>query len=140
MGNRFNVRWLGHRIKQQMGPVTIKLYDKFNIVLRIEVTVNDVSFFQQYRQVHHRDGTATTQWAPMKKTVYSLPALREVLLAANERYLKFISEVETPEVGVERLHKLAETQLDSDHRYKGFNLFAEEDASLFRLLLSGEFA
>ena len=140
MANRFNVRWLGHRIKHQMGPVTIKLYDKFNIVLRIEVTVNDVSFFQQYRQVHHRDGTATTRWAPMKKTVYSLPALREVLLAANERYLKFISEVETPEVGVERLHKLAETQLDSDHRYKGFNLFAEEDASLFRLLLSGEFA
>lgn len=140
MGNRFNVRWLGHRIKHQMGPVTIKLYDKFNIVLRIEVTVNDVSFFQQYRQVHHRDGTATTQWAPMKKTIYSLPALQEVLLAANERYLKFISEVETPEVGVDRLHQLAETQVDNDHRYKGFNLFAEEDASLFRLLLSGEFA
>lgn len=139
MGNRFNVRWLGHRIKHQMGPVTIKLYDKFNIILRIEVTVNDVSFFQQYRQVHHRDGTATTQWAPMKKTIYSLPALREVLLVANERYLKFISEVETPEVGVDRLHQLAETQVDNDHRYKGFNLFSEEDASLFRLLLSGEF-
>jgi hypothetical protein len=39
---------------------------------------------------------------------------------------------------VDRLHQLAETQVDNDHRYKGFNLFAEEDASLFRLLLSGE--
>jgi len=45
MGNRFNVRWLGSRIKHQMGPVAIKLYDKFNIVLRIETTVTDVSFF-----------------------------------------------------------------------------------------------
>ena len=43
MGNRFNVRWLGSRIRHQMGPVTIKLYDKFNIVLRIETTVNQVS-------------------------------------------------------------------------------------------------
>jgi hypothetical protein len=139
MGNRFNVRWLGSRIKHQMGPVAIKLYDKFNIVLRIEITVTNVSFFKQYRRVHHRDGTVSTKWAPMKKTIYSLPALREALLAANRRYLKFISEVETPEVGVEKLYQLAETQLDNNRRYKGFNLLSEEDASLFRLLPRGEF-
>jgi hypothetical protein len=139
MGNRFNVRWLGRRLKHQMGPVSIKLYDKFNIVLRIETTVNDVSFFKQYRQVHHRDGTTTTKWAPMKKTIYSLPALKEALLAANQRYLKFISEVETPEVGVRKLHQLAETKTENDRRYKGFHLLAEEDASLFRLLTRGEF-
>jgi hypothetical protein len=136
---RLNKRWLGSRIKHQMSSVSIKMYDKFGIVLRIEVTVNDVSFFQQYRQVHHRDGTQTTKWAPMKKTIYSLPALREVALAANRRYLKFISEVETPEVGVEKLHQLAETQTENNRRYKGFNLFMEEDTHLFRSLLRGEF-
>jgi hypothetical protein len=140
MGNRFNVRWLGRRIKHQMGPVAIKLYDKFNIVLRIETTVNDVSFFRQYRRVHHRDGSTTTKWASMEKTIYSLPALRETLLAANQRYLKFISEVETPEVGVAKLHQLAETEEDHGRRYKGFNLFSEEDTLLFRTLLRGEFA
>jgi hypothetical protein len=139
MGNRFNVRWLGRRIKHQMGPVTIKMYDKFNIVLRIETTVNDVSFFQHYRQVHHRDGTTTTQWASMKKTIYSLPALQEVLLAANRRYLKFISDIETPDVGLQKLHQLTETQIENDRRYKGFNLLAEEDASFFRTLMRGEF-
>ncbi|MHC4708028.1 MAG: MarR family transcriptional regulator [Planctomycetota bacterium] len=139
MGNRFNVRWLGSRIKHQMGPASVKMYDKFGIVLRIEITVNDVSFFKQYRQVHHRDGTTTTKWAPMKKTIYSLPALREVLLAANRRYLKFISTVETPEVGVEKLHQLVETKVENNHRYKGFNLLAEEDTLLFRSLLHGEF-
>jgi hypothetical protein len=45
MGTRFNKRWLGRRIRHQMGPVSIKMYDKFNIVLRIETTVNNVSFF-----------------------------------------------------------------------------------------------
>jgi hypothetical protein len=106
MGNRFNKRWLGRRIKHQMGPVSIKLYDKFSIILRIETTVNDVSFFQQYRQVHHRDGTTTTEYAPMKKTIYSLPPLAETLQAVNKRYLKFISAIETPEAGVEQLHDL----------------------------------
>jgi hypothetical protein len=104
MGNRFNKRWLGTRIKHQMGPVSIKMYDKFSFILRIETTVNNVSFFKQYREVQHRDGTATMKWAPMKKTIYSLPPLQEVLVAANGRYLKLISSIATPEVGVEKLH------------------------------------
>ena len=140
MGNRFNKRWLGTRIKHQMGPVSIKMYDKFSFILRIETTVNDVSFFKHYRQVQHRDGTTITKWAPMKKTIYSLPALHEVLSAANQRYLKLISSVATPEVGLEKLHCLAETKIENNHRYKGFNLFSEEDTCLFRTLLQGEFA
>jgi len=79
------------------------------------------------------------QWANMKKTIYSLPALQETLRAANHRYPKFISEIATPQVGVQKLHRLAETVEEKDHRYKGFNLFAEEDTSLFRTLLRGEF-
>lgn len=139
MGNRFNKRWLGTRIKHQMGPVSIKMYDKFSFILRIETTVNDVSFFKHYRQVQQRDGTAITKWAPMKKTIYSLPALRESLSAANQRYLKFISSIATPEVGLQKLHALAETKTENNRRYKGFNLFSEEDACLFRTLLHGEF-
>jgi len=140
MGNRFNKRWLGTRIKHQMGPVSIKMYDKFSFILRIETTVNNVSYFKHYRQVQHRDGTVTTKWAPMKKTIYSLPALQEVLSAANQRYLKLISSIATPEVGVEKLQHLAETKTENNHRYKGFNLFSEEDTCLFRTLSQGEFA
>ena len=139
LGNRFNKRWLGTRLKHQMGPLSIKLYDKFRFILRIETTVNKVSFFQHYRKVQHRNGSTTTRWAPMKKTLHSLPALREVLFAANQRYLKFISTIATPQVGVQKLHKLAETKTADNHRHKGFNLFSEEDTCLFRSLLQGEF-
>jgi len=139
IGNRLNQRWLGTRIKHQMGPVSIKMYDKFGFILRIETTVNNVSFFQHYRKVEHRDGSTTTRWAPMKKTIHSLPALREVLAAANQRYLKFIASISTPRVGVQKLHKLAETLIENQHRHKGFNLFSEEDTCLFRTLLQGEF-
>jgi hypothetical protein len=139
MGNRFNRRWLGTRIKHTMGPVSIKLYDKFNIVLRIETTVNDVSFFDQYRQVEHRDGATSTRYAPMKKTIYSLPPLAETLRAVHQRYLKFISAIDTPDGGADNLHHLTQTEIVDNRRYKGFNLLSEEDSSLFRILASGEF-
>jgi hypothetical protein len=139
IGNRFNQRWLGTRLKHQMGPVSIKMYDKFRFILRIETTVNNVSFFKHYRKVLHRDGTTTTCWTTMKKSIYSLPALRELLSAANQRYLKFLSSIATPHLGVEKLHKLVETKTENQRHYKGFPLFSEEDTCLFRSLLQGEF-
>jgi len=139
MGNRFSVRREGSCLRHHMGPVSIKMYDKFSIVLRIETTVTNVAFFRQRRQVHHRDGTTSIKWAPMKKTIYSLPALQEQLVAANQRYLKFVSAIETPEIGVKKLHKLTETKTVNQRRYKGFHLLTEEDASLLRTLLRGEF-
>ena len=84
MGNRFNVRLEGRCLRHRLGPVSIQVYDKFAIVLRIETTVSDVSFFRRRRQVHHLDGTASTKWAPMKKSIYSLPALREVHLCHRD--------------------------------------------------------
>ncbi len=138
LGTRYNQRWLGRRVKHQMGPVTLKVYDKFRGILRIETTVTNVSFFKHHRQVHHRDGSTTMQWASMKKTVHSLGALQETLRAVNLRYLKFLSAIEPPEVGVAKLHRLTETQTDHDHRYRGFNLLAEEDTCVLRALAQGE--
>jgi len=139
VGNTLNTRILGTRIKHHMGPASIKMYDKFGRILRIEVTVNDVTFFQQHREVVHRNGERETKWAPMQKTICSLAPLRELLAAATQRYLKFLSDVETPEVGVQALNQLTQTLVEGQHRYKGFTLLTEEDASLFRLLLHGEF-
>lgn len=139
MGNDFNVRPLGTRIKHRMGPVTIKMYDKFAIILRIEVTANNVSFFKHYREVRHRNGESESKWAPMKKTIYSLAPLQELLRASNRRYLAFISEIDTPHLGVKLLNQLTQTAVDNHHSYKGFNLLAENDATLLRLLLRGEF-
>lgn len=69
MGNRFNTRIEGMRIKHTMGPVSIKMYDKFRLILRIETTVVNVSFFKHYREVEHKNGTRSMAWAEMKKTI-----------------------------------------------------------------------
>ena len=72
VGSRFNVRLLGTRLKHSLETTSLKLYDKFGQILRLETTTNDVTFFRQYRDVRHRDGSTETKWAPMKKTIYRL--------------------------------------------------------------------
>jgi len=139
MGNRFNIRIEGTRIKHTMGPVSLKLYDKFGLILRIETTVNDLTFFKHYREVEHRDGTKETKWASMQKTIYSLPALRQILQAANRRYLEFLSTIEDPRNGRDKLDKLSQSVQNEGRSYPGFNLFDSDDEALFRVIARGEF-
>jgi len=138
-GNRYNIRIEGTRIKHTMGPVSLKLYDKFSLILRIETTVNDLTFFKHYREVEHRDGARETRWAPMQKTIYSLPALQELLQSANRRYLEFLSTLEDPRNGRDKLDKLSRPVTHQGRCYPGFNLFDADDDALFRTILRGEF-
>jgi hypothetical protein len=75
----------------------------------------------------------------MKRSLYSLPALREALQAANRRYLEFISTLDDPSAGVHRLHKVADSVRENDRTYRGFNFFSAEDQNLFQTLARGEF-
>ena len=139
MGNNFHTRIEGTCIKHHMGPVSIKMYDKFHLILRIETTTNKASFFKHYREVEHRDGTRKMAWAEMKKSIYSLGPLRQVLAAANRRYLEFISTIDDSSAGIQHLNKLSRTVIDNERSYRGFNLFDHEDQTLFETIARGEF-
>ena len=139
MGNNYNIRSEGSRIKHTMGQVSIKMYDKFNKILRIETTVNDVSFFKHYRSVEHRDGTTSQQQASVKKNIFSLTALSDIMLAANTRYLAFISAIEDNSVGKKKLQKITTSKVENNRTYKGFNFFEKADQDVLVYLTSGEF-
>lgn len=139
MGNRYNVRLEGTRVRHSMGLASIKMYDKFGHILRIETTTKDVSFFKHYRQVEQRNGDAVMKFAPMKKTIYSLGPLRELLLAANRRYREFLSALDDPTNGIDKLNKIGQTVHQEARSYRGFNFFDQEDESLFLALARGEF-
>lgn len=47
LGSRFTTRIEGTCIKHHFGRVSVKMYDKFNRVLRLETTTNNVSFLTQ---------------------------------------------------------------------------------------------
>ena len=139
IGNDFSMRIKGTRIKHTMGPASIKMYDKFGRILRIETTTNDVSFFKHYRKVEHRDGTESRKLAPFKKGIYSLPALQGVLHAANKRYLQHISDIDDDTAGIKKLERVSRTVIESHRPYKGFNFFSKNDQKLFEIIASGDF-
>lgn len=139
MGNRYNVRIEGTRLRHSMGMASIKMYDKFGQILRIETTAKDVSFFKHYREVEQRNGESVMKFAPMKKTIYSLGALRELLHAANRRYLEFLSAIDDPGNGIDKLNKITRTVYQEARSYRGFNFFDSDDEALFLALARGEF-
>ncbi|MEZ5622659.1 MAG: hypothetical protein R3E78_15705 [Burkholderiaceae bacterium] len=52
IGSRLSTRIEGRCIKHSMGAAGVKVYDKFSRVLRVETTVNDVSFFKSIFPPH----------------------------------------------------------------------------------------
>jgi len=139
VGTNFNQRILGTRIKHHMGDVSIKMYDKFGIVLRIESTCNDVGAFRVMREVQHRDGTATEEKAPMKKSIYSLYRLFAIMKAANYRYLEFVSAFDDHSDGEKRLAATSMPAEENGRSYRGFNFFNPEDLKILEAIARGEF-
>lgn len=134
----FRTRVEGTRVKHRVGPCSMKMYDKAGSILRIETTTCDLSWFTHYRTVLHRDGTTSHELAPLKKSIYSLYDLRQIAVAANRRYLDFISCVEDPTIAVEAVSRLSEKTTDAGRSYRGFNFFSEDDLRLFAAILRGE--
>jgi predicted transcriptional regulator len=139
VGNNYNVRIEGSRVKHTMGSASIKMYDKFSKILRIETTTNNISFFKHYREVVHRDGTTSYEMAALKKNIYSLSFLTDNLKASNKRYLEYISAFSNKQVGRKRLEKVTESKTDNKRNYKGFNFFNDADLAILLAILRGEF-
>ena len=138
MGNNFNTRIQGTRIKHQMGTTSIKMYDKFGIILRIETSTNNVSEFQHFREVQKRNGESNKKVAPVLKNIYSLFPLAGLLKAVNRRYLEFISTFDDPTKGIRNLNKVTRDVEVENRNYKGLNFFSTVDLKLLHVLSKGE--
>ncbi len=139
VGNHYHVRIEGTRIKHSMDKVAIKMYDKFGKILRIETTVRDLSFFKHYRTVEHTNGTKSKKYAAMKKTIYSLAPLAELLVASNRRYLEFISAFDDHSSGRSHLERISQPIQKNNRNYQGFNFFDPDDLKLLLAIIRGEF-
>jgi hypothetical protein len=138
LGNDFSTRTEGTCVKHHMGPASIKMYDKFGMVLRIETTVNNVSFFKHYRMVEQHDGKEVFKLACMKKSISSLPDLDNLCHDANRRYLEFLSEIDDHSAGQSDLNRVSSPRSSGGRSYRGFNFFSEQDHELLLAVARGE--
>lgn len=75
----------------------------------------------------------------MKKSIYSLIDLREILLGCNQRYLAFLASLDDRSAGARDLQRLSRPRVGDDPRVKGLNFFDPTEQILLRTLQHGEF-
>lgn len=141
IGSRLSTRIEGRCIKHCMGAASVKIYDKFSRVLRIETTSNDIAFFKHHRKVEHRDGHSTRELASLKKSIYSLIDLREIMRGCNQRYLAFLDSLDDTSAGHRDLQRLSQPRVPvgTEQKVKGLNFFDPIEQRLLKVLQHGEF-
>jgi hypothetical protein len=139
IGSQFSTRIEGTCIKHRFGKSSIKMYDKFGIVLRIETTTNDVSSFKHYRRVEHREGPSSTGFAPMKKNIYSLGDLAGILLACNRRYLAHLAALDDFSAGARLLGRVTQPRKVDGKTVKGVDFFNPTEKTLLSALQNPKF-
>jgi hypothetical protein len=138
-GSRYNKRILGTRVKHQLGDTSVKIYDKFGSILRIEVTSNNVSEMRVFRPVQKRDGTTVSKIAPVKKSIYSLFDLIGLFKNACYRYLETISSFDDPSDGINKLNAVTETIEENNRKYRGLNFFSDDDKNILLAVANPKF-
>jgi hypothetical protein len=139
-GTRYNKRILGTRIKHQMGEITVKIYDKFGQVLRIEVTCVNVSKINIFRDVQKRDGTIEKKVAPASKSIHSLYPLMSAFKNIIKRYLEYISSFDDPSDGIKKIDSVTEDVVEKERKYKGFNFFSKSDEAILLSIADGKYS
>jgi hypothetical protein len=108
-----------------------------------------VSFFKHHRKVagvsmrlahanetrgEHRNSPPTRELAPVKKSIYSLIDLREILFGCNRRYLEYLSALDDFSAGVRALDRITKPRKVKDKTVKGINFFDPVDSALLHAL------
>jgi len=141
VNSHYGRRHAGLRLKHTLGPASVKLYNKPGGILRLEMTTYDVSFFRHYRQVVHQDGTKENALATMKKSIYSLRDLAELMQAGVSRYGQWLASLVEHSAGRAEVARLGRPEHDQQGRsYRGFNPFLPEDTQVLETVLRGEYA
>jgi hypothetical protein len=133
-------RFQGWRVKHWVRRNSIKLYDKFARLLRVETTFNHLADFNVRRPVFSpRSGSTTSRFAPMRKAIEFLPQVLEIGRRANRRYLDALAAVEPPDqVGAWVLALARPAHKPGVRRHRPLNILADPDVAAFRAVMHGE--
>ncbi|QVL33814.1 hypothetical protein KIH39_07880 [Telmatocola sphagniphila] len=127
----------GTRVKHRMKGNWLKMYDKFERILRIETVINQPGEFHVRRRCI-RKGVEKMAWCPMNKGVSNFYRYLEVARASNRRYLEALAVVDAPSVTVRQLDQLSQPVSLGNRKRRGLNLMHAEEQKLFLAVLCGD--
>jgi hypothetical protein len=128
----------GTRVKHRLGKNSVKMYDKFGMVLRVETTIHEAEGLKVYRPKGD-DPDKPLAWQALRRGVADLHRRCELSRKSNEAYLEALSAVECPET-LESLAKPASASVaKGGRRYRGLNLLSAPDRLLLQATRRGEY-
>jgi hypothetical protein len=132
------VRPEGVRIKHRAKANSVKMYDKFGAVLRVETTINHPRDFKVYR---HKQGCTEGEpaWRELRSNVVDMPRRADVSQKCNERYLDALATVEDTTVLRDCVEPLCRPVRWKKQRVRALNPLAAADAALLAAVVRGEF-
>jgi hypothetical protein len=128
----------GIRVKHRVEENSIKMYDKQGSVLRIETTINNPRRFKVHRR-GWRKGKQVMKWLPLRKGIADLRRRAELSRAANARYLDALAVVGQETPSYQLLDRVSQP-VKAKRQYRALRPISPEDASLFQVILHGEFS
>jgi len=134
----WKTRQEGTRVKHRLGANSVKMYDKFGVVLRVETTIHEAEGLKVYRP-KESDPEQPLAWQQLRRGVADLHRRCELSRQSNEAYLEALSVVECPAT-LESLATTASASLQKGgRRYRGLNLLSSEDRQLLQAIQRGEY-
>jgi hypothetical protein len=128
----------GVRVKHWVQENSIKMYDKFGVVLRIEVTINNPRRFSVRRRVT-RKGIRKVRWVPMRRGIADLYRRVEVSRAAIERYLEALAIIVDLQPRSQLIDAVGKPIQSGKQKFRPLHPVSAEDSELFRVFMAGEF-
>lgn len=125
-------------LRHTISENSIKMYDKFGIVLRVETTINNPRRFTVYRRTRRR-GRTCMAWIAMRRGVVDMRRRAELSRAANARYLEALAGLPDARPAREVLDPVLQPQVDGKKRFRPLRPVSASEARLFASLQRGEF-
>jgi hypothetical protein len=129
----------GTRVKHRLGSNSVKMYDKFGVVLRVETTIHEAEGLKVYRPKEN-DPEGKPAWRRLRRGVADLHRRFELSRRSNEAYLEAMSAVDCPETLESLTTRASKSVIKKGRRYRGLNVLSADDGRLLQAIQRGEYA
>lgn len=128
----------GLRLKHRAGRNTLKMYDKFGTVLRVETTLNDPKGLKVFRPKQDAP-KGPKEWLPLRKSVADLSRRAKLSQSANERYLEALGTIDADTPLAKLTQKLCRPVNVGQRRHRGLRPFDPDEMRLLAAISRGKF-
>lgn len=131
-------RFEGVRIKHKAGTNSVKIYDKFKIVLRVETTINNPRDFRVFRPLEN-DPQKTLSWQRLRQGIADLHRRAEISQASNGRYLAALAQIDCSTPLDQLLKRISCPVVENGKRFRALRPSDPNDLALFKAVNDGRF-